>query len=254
MDQKIDRISSLKKNRSNWTIIVRITRLWLALRPGITADNANLEAIGLDDKGDQIHIEIENEDVPRYKNLLTEGRIYAITNFAVKSDAKYRPVIRDIKIVFTSTTEVDEQEESVISIPLHKFEFADYQVVHDGRKRDEQLFDVIGVCVSMRKSIHGQTERTIIIIQDLSEKQCTITLWGNISEDFNAQWMLTQEGTKILIVTSLTVRHYIPPSCASSTSGTKIYINLDCLEVMEYLERYENQNIEQTLIPAAMGR
>lgn len=61
----------------------------------------------------------------------------------------------------------------------------------------------------MRKSIHGQTERTIIIIQDLSEKQCTITLWGNISEDFNAQWMLTQEGTKILIVTSLTVRHYI---------------------------------------------
>lgn len=252
MDNKVQAVSELMKNRSDWQIVVRITRLWLAVRRGISAENANLEAIGLDDKGDHIHIEIENEDVSKYKHLLKEGSIYKISKFAVKSDIRYKPVLRNIKLVFTSTTEVIPIREADVQIANHKFEFVDYQIVHDGRNRDEQLFDLIGVYVGGGEPTTrntGQVQRTNVTIQDLSGKHCAVTLWGDVSENFSSMKMLAQEGTKILIFTSLLVRRYIPPACASNTAATKIYLNLDYPDVKQYLRRYEKEKIEPVLLP-----
>lgn len=253
MDRRINHISQLTKNRSNWTILVRITRLSLGIRPKITAENANLDVVAIDEKGDHIHIEIENEDVPRYKGLLKEGNIYLISKFAVKTTGMFKPVSRELKIVFTSTTEVEHIKDPNSQIPHHKFEFADYQIIFDATKRDNQLFDLIGVYVGssrqVRDTAHGRSNVTYVTLQDLNGKQCVVMLWEDLSDKFNSMSMEKHEGTKILIITSLLVRTFIAPSCGSSTSGTKVYLNLDYPEVNEYMARYAGENIEPVMMP-----
>lgn len=203
--------------------------------------------------GNHIHIEIDNEDVPKYKCLLLEGYIYKISKFAVKSEFKYKTVLRDVKLVFTSVSEVVQLRDTVVQIPMHKFEFQDYQIVHHGKPRDELLFDLISVYIGggepTRKNMDkGLTDRTYMTIQDLSRKLRQIILWGDISKNFNYMGILAHEGTKILIITSMFVRNYISPSCASSSAATKIYVNLDYPEVTQYLQRYGKEKIEPILL------
>lgn len=90
---------------------------------------------------------------------------------------------------------------------------------------------------------------TYVTLQDLNGKQCVVILWEDLSDKFNAMSMEKHEGTKILIITSLLVRTSIAPSCGSSTSGTKVYLNLDYPEVNEYMARYAGENIEPVIMP-----
>lgn len=50
MDNKVHAVSELTKSRSNWQTVVRINRLWLLVRRRISVENANVEAISLDEK------------------------------------------------------------------------------------------------------------------------------------------------------------------------------------------------------------
>lgn len=53
MDNKVHAVSELTKSRSNWQTVVRINRLWLLVRRRISVENANVEAISLDEKSKQ---------------------------------------------------------------------------------------------------------------------------------------------------------------------------------------------------------
>ncbi|KAL6495845.1 hypothetical protein OROGR_030408 [Orobanche gracilis] len=79
-----DKISDLNPIRDNWSILVRIIRLWV-VRVGnqITA----IEMILMDDKGSRIEATVRKYLAHKYERLLREGFVYAIRNFTLADNS-----------------------------------------------------------------------------------------------------------------------------------------------------------------------
>ena len=57
----------------------------------------------------------------------------------VDGNALYRPIDNDIKIMFTLKTSIKEIKEIDVDIPRHKFEFVDYNKIHERVNKHVQL-------------------------------------------------------------------------------------------------------------------
>ena len=60
----------------------------------------------------------------------------------VDGNALYRPVGNDFKIMFTLKTSIKEIKETDIDIPHHKFEFVDYNKIHERVNKHVQLLGI----------------------------------------------------------------------------------------------------------------
>ena len=91
-------------------------------------------------QNNSIHAIIRNNIAKKFKPLLQEGKFYELSYFQVVDDnALYRPVDNDIKIMFTLKTSIKEIKEIDVDIPRHKFEFVDYNKIHERVNKHVQL-------------------------------------------------------------------------------------------------------------------
>ena len=87
-----------------------------------------------------IHAIIQTNIAKKFKPLLQEGKFYELSYFqVVDGNALYRPVDNDIKIMFTLKTRIKEIKEVDVDIPRHKFEFVDYNKIHERVNKHVQL-------------------------------------------------------------------------------------------------------------------
>ena len=69
-----------------------------------------------------------------------EGKFYELSYFqVVDGNALYRPIDNDIKIMFKLKTSIKEIKEIDVDIPRHKFEFVDYNKIHECINKHVQL-------------------------------------------------------------------------------------------------------------------
>lgn len=91
-------------------------------------------------QNNSIHAIIRNNIAKKFKPLLQEGKFYELSYFqVVDGNALYRPVDNDIKIMFTLKTSIKEIKEVDVDIPRHKFEFVDYNKIHERVNKHVQL-------------------------------------------------------------------------------------------------------------------
>ncbi|KAK7849561.1 hypothetical protein CFP56_002756, partial [Quercus suber] len=91
-------------------------------------------------QNNSIHAIIRNNIAKKFKPLLQEGKLYELSYFqVVDGNALYRPVDNDIKIMFTLKTSIKEIKETDVDIPRHKFEFVDYNKIHQRVNKHVQL-------------------------------------------------------------------------------------------------------------------
>ena len=94
-----------------------------------------------------IHAVIQKNVAKKFKHILQEGQLYALSNFQVDTcNATYRPVHAEKKIIFLLTTKIKELEETEISIPSHKFEFVDY---HNILQRFNKHVQLSGISITL---------------------------------------------------------------------------------------------------------
>lgn len=252
-------ISELDGSKTDWTILLRVDRLYLATKPGVPKQDANLSCIAIDQTGEAIHMEIDRDQVSTYLDVLKEGNLYVISHFHVVPTTSFEPLNRDFKIEFIiGTTVVDYKGES-IDIPFHCFQFCAFERLGERDSMDEHTIDLVGLLDTIRdtetiQTKFGPTDRTNIVLLDEQESQANVTLWGTASDEFNQLQLRGRQDTIVLIVTTLMVRQIGGVFRASSTSGTKLYANLDHHDVDAYLERHKGVDRPPKLLPAETFR
>ncbi|KAK9092669.1 hypothetical protein Syun_027580 [Stephania yunnanensis] len=148
-----------------------------------------------------IHAIIQKHQVRKYKPLLQEGGFYSIKFFRViLRSGLYYPVANDHRIHFMHTSIVRHLDD-IVRIPKHKFEFVDEDVLQD---RDSMAYKDLPIPEYTTKYITKYYNTPIIVI-----------------------------------VTSTLVKMFKGQIGLSTTSASKVYINLDIPAVKEMIERYK---------------
>ncbi|KAK1378621.1 hypothetical protein POM88_025365 [Heracleum sosnowskyi] len=146
-----DKLKNLDESRSNWKIKVRVTRMW----PSISYSQDILHGFNfilIDDENHHVHAFALPEDWNKFLTVILEGRLYEISDFyAKRAQGHLRSVSSEFKIYFTDSTVVRPILIDDLQIPMHKFEFVDFNQIHkfcfshEQYGTPDQAFDVIGV-------------------------------------------------------------------------------------------------------------
>ncbi|GKV52153.1 hypothetical protein SLEP1_g58743 [Rubroshorea leprosula] len=83
---------------------------------------------------------------------------------------------------------------------------------------------------------------------DFEEAEFSISLWGKAKQQIRELKLWEKDSTQIVIITSLATKQFDGEIHGVSMSPTKIYINLDILEVKQYLDMFGSFNIQFQLL------
>ncbi|KAJ9555976.1 hypothetical protein OSB04_010590, partial [Centaurea solstitialis] len=223
-------LRDLREDNESWAIKVRVCRLWESLNSKKNGDLISLDMVFIDEMGTLMATTIRKNLVSKFKHLLKEGLVYSVKNFkVVRNSGDYRVVNSEFKIIFTLLTTVKRVEENEPSIPLHGFEYGKEKTVNTRVNDDTILTDIIG-CITeigdMETVGGGYTKRDLEIVTDYSVT-CKVTLWGELGEKFMDKHPI--ENAKppiIIIVTSTRIKRFRGVINFSTSSASKIYLNL----------------------------
>ncbi|KAL0006398.1 hypothetical protein SO802_013959 [Lithocarpus litseifolius] len=246
-------IKQLSDKNENWKVRVRLSRMWEAVnRKNLELISLNMVLIDEQYQDDTIHATIQKNNVKKFQAQLREGQLYSLSNFRVdtyKEKDSYRPISKDKKINFLRTIVIEKLKEAEVTISQHKFEFVDYRTIVDRFDNNKQLTDIIGkiVGVGAQENVHVQGSTVPmrnIDIMNPEDIKIRITLWGPTSNEIEDNFYTNNPGPFVIIVTSTIVKTFRGEHYLSSTSATKVYINLEIPETATLIDR----NVEKTEI------
>ncbi|CAL4958070.1 unnamed protein product [Urochloa decumbens] len=255
-------LSRLTDGDHGWVRVrVRVSRIWVASNPD-TGTEYSLDCLLIDDEGVTMQARAPRGDtMKRLKHQLAEGKVYALSDFTVvPREHEYMACSNALMIYMNKQTVVDEIEDDTGSlIPLHSFEFVDFNDV-PSRNGDKRFFtDVIGEIVSveeMGETWKWKTWRNIsfrnIRLCDLRGRKLNVALFGELGRRFDAEQVFKQ-GQNVPIVAvfaGMLVQWYSGKEFTiRSTSASKYYLDLDIPEVQEFRESLMDPHKPIDLLP-----
>ncbi|XP_056696402.1 uncharacterized protein [Spinacia oleracea] len=189
-------------------------------------------------QGKHIQAVVPKYLIKKFKEKLQEGEVYSMKHFNVaKNKRKHKPVHNEYIIWFTSYTSITWEQTNVDKIGMHCFEIIPFHKLHERNNRYDIVTDVIGLLIGVENAVTDEygNIRKRLYIQDQREQKVMVTLWNEktylVSADNN-----NDQDPKILIITSTRVTQYNGNYQLGSPSATKIYINMNNLDVQHFKE------------------
>ncbi|XP_057419079.1 uncharacterized protein LOC130713321 [Lotus japonicus] len=105
MASRIDDLAKVDASKETWTIVAKVSHLWLS--PSLYGSKLpfSMDMILMDDKGCKIHATVRKTLIYRFQSSLTEGKVYHISYFGVgESGHDFRPTEHPFKIKFDIQT------------------------------------------------------------------------------------------------------------------------------------------------------
>ncbi|KAK1352218.1 hypothetical protein POM88_053482 [Heracleum sosnowskyi] len=162
-----ERLSLLNEIKVTWNFRVRVSRMWFSTSYNGIFQGCNL--ILLDKENYAVHGFIEPEKWKHLADVVTEGKVYDITNFNTRiATGTLRLVLSSYCIDFTNESIIIPVLQDDFTLPFHKFEFTDLANLTDivnsypETKCPEYSIDLIGV------------------VQDLQEPTLVPTIYGEM--------------------------------------------------------------------------
>ncbi|XP_027118698.2 replication protein A 70 kDa DNA-binding subunit B-like [Coffea arabica] len=221
-------------------IKVRVTRMWDAINTN-TGDVFALEMVLLDENDNHMVAIVPKNLVQRFRPQLLEGDVYILEKFRVTPRKQsWNVVHNEHNIYFTYTTLVKKLGGRMSSIKFHKFEFIDFNDLSSRCQVFTFLSDVVGrlskvgPIYEVSKS-NGTVKKRDIAITNKSGESINVTLWGTTSNQFNDETILVSDQPLVLVISSVTVKQFRGSYYLSSTTATRVYMNLNISEVADYL-------------------
>lgn len=131
----------------------------------------------------------------RLKHQLVEGKVYTLSDFTVVQRRQdYMACSNGLMIYMEEQTVVDEIDDNTgSSIPLHSFEFVDFDDV-PSRNGDKCLFTVS--VEEMGETWKWKTWRNIsfcnVRLRDLRGRELDVALFGDLGRNFDAEQVCKQ--------------------------------------------------------------
>ncbi|XP_057452315.1 uncharacterized protein LOC130744143 [Lotus japonicus] len=122
MASRIDDLAKVDASKETWTIVAKVSHLWLS--PSLYGSKLpfSMDMILMDDKGCKIHATVRKTLIYRFQSSLTEGKVYQISYFGVgESGRDFRPTDHPFKINFDIQTYVRLLPNKAINITSYSF-------------------------------------------------------------------------------------------------------------------------------------
>ncbi|CAA0826996.1 Unknown protein, partial [Striga hermonthica] len=153
--------------------------------------------------------QIRSVNIPKFKDFIKEGEVYAIRNYQVDSNiGLYRSTMHKFKMVIHGMTEILKFKGD---FPYFRFDFRNFVTLQDPNNVDEStLFDIIGVVVEIGsvaiKEFNGVPTKMIVFhLIDLEENKLSCTLWNEYVDIFlqHEQQHAVVEGRQWIMIINL---------------------------------------------------
>ncbi|OMP08509.1 DNA helicase PIF1, ATP-dependent [Corchorus olitorius] len=225
-------ISQLRPPGQNQIVKLRVIRLWDCIIP-TTNKFIGISFLGVDEKGDAIHVQISDLLSEKNRGKLVEGAIHQLSRFRVQQ-AKGRNLstMGDIIISFQLNTEVKLIQDNVANYPRFYFQFRDLEILTPYANSDKYMTDFVGVLFSVseiRKVTMAQDGKDVTKIDCLmlqpSGERMRITVWESCFNQLDKKELLSMKLAPILLFEGLLPKTFSEILYLSSCSGTRIHIN-----------------------------
>ncbi|VFQ71645.1 unnamed protein product [Cuscuta campestris] len=250
-------LQKLSAPASDLPILVRVCRLWDAYSVKNNTELLSTDMVLIDEEGAYIH-GIKGNLSHLFRNTIVEGGIYSINNFGVTENRNSFRVVGDSKIMIqmNATSIVRPAPAQVTDIPLHRFDFLDFDKVPMRLGKDYILTDVVGhVCgegeVTDKKVYNNTLKSLMLELQELSGAKLRITLWGRSVADYITQKTAIPASVIVGVFTSNLVKEYMKRTTLSTTTATKVFLDVAIDEVAALKNKYSE---EKTLKPLLVER
>ncbi|KAK9159921.1 hypothetical protein Syun_006262 [Stephania yunnanensis] len=190
-----------------------------------------------------MHATVRKNQISKYKHILQEGCIFSMKHLKVTAAAnQYQPIKNGFRIFFMAITAIHRLQNDSVVIPKYGFQFISSEAIYARVNDNTTLTDVIGCLSGVGNITHVGAERKIPKreIEVLGDEITTmkVTLWGTLAETFDFNPYTGDAGPFIVIFTSTTIKKYQGELYFSSTSATRIYINIEVPHVKSLADRF----------------
>ncbi|WVZ78703.1 hypothetical protein U9M48_026370 [Paspalum notatum var. saurae] len=242
-------VSDLRPGRIDYTIHVRISRMWEFRGPNEENDLRHLDLILIDQKGDPIYAEIPPNAVPDLKSFLEEGKIIIMSKITVeRAKPGYRAVENPYMIKLNTRTCIFPCAET-INFPKYTFSLTPFEILPQYIRRTDRFLDVIGKItgVSNAAKVYNTSGdpmmRRVIRLQDLMGNVIELSLSCKGATEFPAEAVLDvgQKHHVIAIFVGTLMKLYRDEHrFLSETSACRWYINEnDIPAIKTFQKRYK---------------
>ncbi|PIA58946.1 hypothetical protein AQUCO_00400066v1 [Aquilegia coerulea] len=242
-------LSEVNDSSERWKVKVRISRKWNVIDFESQEDTLRIDMVLLDEKGDQVHATIPKRQIMKFSTILHEGDVYFLHKFGVSPvKSNYRPVRHPYRVFLKWDTMIKPATNIRPTFPKFKFDFVEYGDIKLRLKDKTYLTDVYGQLTGFTnvKNVESGTLQEIFL-KDKSGSNLKVTLWGRAIEQFPDNIVNSSTSCPVVVVTSLTVKLFDGEYSVSSTTATKLYVNLDISEVASLLMDSNEENTVQLI-------
>ncbi|KAF5742790.1 hypothetical protein HS088_TW09G00850 [Tripterygium wilfordii] len=235
-------LAQLQLGQRGCKVICRVTKIWDSTNPTMQDELMSVDFIMVDHEKTAIQRSIRKEDAPRIKELIREGEIYTFSNLIV-TDARKKFCVCPHKLMIRigSWSIIKQMVNPALQIPIHSFSLVDDSNLDARLYNDIELTDILGHLNSMTELTYAfingrEVAKKNLIIQTTSLRHISVTLWGTNAQTFDEKEVLqlAQKHPVIGVLTAMTVRAFQGQTTLSSTSATRIYLDLQIEEVIAF--------------------
>nr|BAC16155.1 DNA binding protein-like [Oryza sativa Japonica Group]BAC22296.1 DNA binding protein-like [Oryza sativa Japonica Group] len=227
-------IDKLFEGDDNSRLLARVSRLW--------------EFTDCKDATKIYHIDLVLVDEKVFKPLLTEGKVYYLDSYRVKTSNKsYRPVANPLMMTFTKWTSVEQCLDVPFNFPTVVYTLTPLNEVSNFVDKNESFVDVIGFITEIStptmlrpKSRDASSLKRIIQICDANNSTLNVSLWAEQALAFDAESIhkAGQSEPQIVLFVGTLAKNYPGIGLALSRgSACKWYININVPEMVDLKNR-----------------
>ncbi|KAL2895543.1 Replication protein A 70 kDa DNA-binding subunit A [Bienertia sinuspersici] len=202
-------IANIDSKSRDWTLTVRITRIWEVKYNPTSETTDSLDMVLLDEQRSQIHALIKKDLIPRFKEVVKEGSVQ-----------------NDSIIWFNSFTSLKFEPEALVDIPKHKFNFQPFKHPAERNNRKDIITKIIGQLTGVENKINKTTtfeERRTIHITNERDNKVTTTLWGEKANLIKDAVLENKDGPQYTV---FTITHHRRHSIIDITKSRKLSTEL----------------------------
>ncbi|XP_025826565.1 probable replication factor A 73 kDa subunit isoform X1 [Panicum hallii] len=232
---EITPVSQVRPGRLNYSLHVRISRMWEFRSTNEQNDIKHLDLVLIDQKGSSIYAEIPPEVIADLKPHLQERKIVYMSKITIEPPKlAYRVVDNPYMVKLNKRTVVVEDKDEVPGFPKYTFSLIPLDKLEQYKNKTDRFIDVIAKIRTVTNATKvttasgDQQMRRVILLEDLKANTIESSLSGKRALEFDGDQVIHvgQHHHVIAIFVGTLVKlykgHY---PFLSGTSACRWYIN-----------------------------
>ncbi|KAL8102907.1 hypothetical protein AgCh_027441 [Apium graveolens] len=203
-------------------------------------------------KSNRIHAFVPAVAADTLESKFTVGTVLVIRNFTVQSykpDDKFRCVRKEVQLIFSNETHIDQVEDDGRTIAANAFDFVDHSELMEMTKQTTYLagasyIDVVGI-IKFRETISDLVNRlgnaqkqSKFTITD-GRSNIKVTFWDNFALKFEKLFLQVVEEPVIIILGSCRVGLWNDEVDLTSVAATECFVNYNHFSVTHLRKMFE---------------